>query len=194
MAHRQCRRRRRPIRPSQVSLAIQAGGASRRMGVDKALVDLAGQPLIARVIGRVAPSFGHAFIVSNKPAQLRHLGLPVLTDAVSERGSVVGIYTSLLATPTEHVLCLACDMPFVDPLLLRCLAQAAPGYEVVVACHGDYREPMAAVYARSAVPVVEDFMAEGGRRPRPRSALASCRRGGLGDGPLRPRNLPPRAP
>lgn len=134
------------------------------MGANKALVEFRGRPLIAQLIERLAPVFAHAFIVSNEPARLRHLGLPVVTDAYPESGSVVGIYTSLLASPTDYVLCLACDMPFVDPLLLRCLGEAAQGYDAAVPRHGEYLEPLAAVYRRSAVGQVEAFLEEGGRR------------------------------
>lgn len=149
---------------AQVSLALQAGGASRRMGTDKALAPFLEGSLLEWLIDRVAPAFAHAFIVANEPARFRHLGLPVVTDALPERGSAVGIYTSLLACPTERVLCLACDMPFVTPWLLRALAQGSAGYQVFVPRTGEYLQPLCAVYDRSATGAFEAFIQGGGRR------------------------------
>lgn len=150
--------------PLGVSLALQAGGASQRMGGDKALAAFVDGTLLEWVRDRVAPAFDHVFIVANEPAKFRHLGLPVVTDALQVRGSAVGIYTALLASPTDRVLCLACDMPFVTPDLLRRLVEGSAGYDVYVPRHDPYYQPLCAVYAKSAADAFEQFLAEGGRR------------------------------
>jgi molybdopterin-guanine dinucleotide biosynthesis protein A len=117
-------------RSSAVSLALQAGGASSRMGSDKALAPFGPASLLEWVVKRVAAPFPYAAVVANDPARFRHLGLPVVTDALSERGSMVGVYTALLASPTQRVLCLACDMPLVTPRLLRVLVRESAGFDV----------------------------------------------------------------
>jgi len=150
--------------PLGVSLALQAGGVSQRMGADKALMAFVDGTLLEWVRDRVASAFDHVFIVANEPAKFRHLGLPVVTDALSVRGSAVGIYTAVLASPTDRVLCLACDMPFVTPDLLRRLVEGSAGYDVYVPRHGPYYQPLCAVYAKSSADAFEQFLAEGGRR------------------------------
>ena len=79
------------------SLAIIAGGQSRRMGRDKAFVELGGKPLIEHVIQRSA-DLGQAetIIITNKPAQYAHLGLPMYRDVLPDKGSLGGIYTALV--------------------------------------------------------------------------------------------------
>jgi molybdopterin-guanine dinucleotide biosynthesis protein B len=150
--------------PPGVSLALQAGGASQRMGADKALMAFVDGTLLEWVRDRVAPAFDQVFIVANEPAKFRHLGLPVVTDALQVRGSAVGIYTAVLASPTDRVLCLACDMPFVTPDLVRRLVEGSAGYDVYVPRHDPYYEPLCAVYAKPVADAYERFLDEGGRR------------------------------
>jgi molybdopterin-guanine dinucleotide biosynthesis protein MobB len=145
-------------------VAIQCGGESRRMGGDKALLPFSGGTLLEWVRDRVAPLFEHVFIVARDVARYDGFGLPVVTDALQVRGSAVGVYTAIMASPEERVLCLACDIPFVPPQVLVDLACGSQGYDVFVPRHGEYMQPLCAVYARSAAPPYRDFLAEGRRR------------------------------
>lgn len=150
--------------PTGVSLALQAGGASRRMGGDKASREFVNGTLLEWVCDRVSAAFDHVFVVANEPAKFRYLGLPVVTDALPVRGSAVGIYTAVMASPTDRVLCLACDMPFVTPDFLRRLVEGSAGFDVYVPRHGPYFQPLCAVYGKGSADAFERFLAEGGRR------------------------------
>ncbi len=147
-----------------VALAIQCGGESRRMGGDKALLPFAGGTLLDWVRDRVTPLFEHVFIVARDVSRYGHMGLPVVTDALQTRGSAVGVYTAIAASPEEHVLCLACDMPFVPSEVLLVLAEGRADYQVYVPRHGEYMQPLCAVYSRSVGPVYQDFLMAGRRR------------------------------
>jgi molybdopterin-guanine dinucleotide biosynthesis protein A len=145
----------------EVALALLAGGDSSRMGADKTSVPFGGGTLLEWMIERVAGAFREVFVVAREPGRLRRLGLPVVRDAVDARGSVTGIYTALMASPSERVLCLACDMPMVGPDFLRCLAEGSAGYDAFVPRHGPYEEPLCAVYARAATGEFERLLADG---------------------------------
>jgi len=88
----------------------------------------------------------------------------VIRDAVDARGSAIGIYTALLAAPTDRVLCLACDMPLMSPDLLRCLAEGSAGHDAFVPRHGGLLEPLCAVYGRRAAQAFEVVVGEGDPR------------------------------
>ena len=150
--------------PSGVSLAIQAGGASRRMGGDKALLPFAEGTLLEWMVRHAAPSFRHAFIVAKDPTRYRHLGLPVVIDTVAESSSIMGIRSAVLSSPTDRVLCLACDMPFVTPALLRRLVAGSAGWDAFVPRHGPYFQPLCAVYDRRVAGALEDMVTAGERR------------------------------
>lgn len=124
------------------------------MGRDKATADFVGGSLAQWMLARLAPGFRHVLVASRDPGRLAQLGVPVVADARPERASLVGIYSALLASPVERVLCVACDMPFVTPCLLRCLAEASRGFDVLVPRHSGLLEPLCAVYHRSLIPVV----------------------------------------
>lgn len=147
-----------------VALAIQCGGESRRMGGDKALLPFVGGTLLEWVRDRVTPLFEHVFIVARDVSRYGHMGLPVVTDALQTRGSAVGVYTAIAASPEEHVLCLACDMPFVPAEVLLALAEGRADYQVYVPRHGQYMQPLCAVYSRSAGIAYHEFLMAGRRR------------------------------
>lgn len=137
-----------------MALALLAGGASSRLGRDKASAEFIGGSLAEWMLARLAPGFENVFVVAKDPDRFAHLGVPVVADARPETASIVGVYSALLASPVERVLCLACDMPFVTPRLLRCLADVSADFEVLVPRHGGLLEPLCAVYSRALIPVI----------------------------------------
>lgn len=149
---------------NDVSLALLAGGLSTRMGEDKAFAPFRDGTLLEWMRDRLAPLFRHAFVVVRDPSRFHHLGLPVVNDALPEIGSAVGVYSAALASPTERVVCVACDMPFVPPRLVRVLADMSEGFEVFVPRHGSYLQPLCAVYSKGTLDPYLEFIRSGRRR------------------------------
>ncbi len=100
------------------SLVIQAGGQSRRMGQDKALLPFLGQPLIQRGITRLSHLADEVLVTTNHPENYSFVGLPLYPDIIPDRGALSGLYTALHAAHYDTVMVVACDMPFVSPALL----------------------------------------------------------------------------
>jgi len=141
---------------SALSLAIIAGGQSRRMGRDKAFVELGGISLIERVIQRSA-DLGQAetILITNKPADYAHLRLPMHRDALADKGSLGGIYTALLRAQNPAVLVLACDMPFVNADMLRfMIAQLDADTDIVVPRVDGYPQALHAIYRKTCIPPI----------------------------------------
>lgn len=149
---------------SSVSLALLAGGMSTRMGEDKAFASFSGGTLLEWMRDRTAHLFPQVFVVTKDAFRFHDLGLPVVNDAIAEGGSAVGVYTAVLASPTERVICMACDMPFVPARLLRELAEKSEGYDVFVPKHGQYMQPLCAVYSKRTLDAYRKFILSGGRR------------------------------
>lgn len=100
--------------------AILAGGQGRRMGgADKALLPLAGRPLIAHAIDRLEPQVERLCISANgDPARLARFGLPVLPDQAASQGPLSGILAALdWAAPlgATHLVTAPTDAPFLPP-------------------------------------------------------------------------------
>jgi molybdopterin-guanine dinucleotide biosynthesis protein A len=133
-----------------LSIVIQAGGHSSRMGEDKALKLFLGKPLIARVVERVSHLADELLLTTNHPGEYEFLGLPLFQDIIAERGALGGLYTALSSASGDLVAVVACDMPFVNPGLLalgRERLQATPADLVVAQSEAGF-EPFHAVYRR----------------------------------------------
>ncbi|MEO0564310.1 MAG: molybdenum cofactor guanylyltransferase, partial [Chloroflexota bacterium] len=145
-----------------VSVAILAGGASRRMGQNKAFILLEGKPLIQHVIDAVIPLQCPVVIIANDKASYTPFGLPVYADLKPGCGSLGGIYTALKVCTTPHVLCLACDMPFVDSSLLRFLIGQSPDEVDAVVPRVDGRpQPLHAVFHQRVAPTIAQQLNQG---------------------------------
>jgi molybdopterin-guanine dinucleotide biosynthesis protein A len=144
---------------------ILAGGASRRMGENKALLALEGRKLIERVADALAALTDDILIIANEAEPYRFLDRPIIPDIRPGYGPLMGLYSGLKAARGELALLVAVDMPFLSPDYLRFLLALAPGYDVVIPRTGHRLHPLCAVYRReSCLPAIEQAIARGQRR------------------------------
>ncbi len=143
--------------------AILAGGASSRMGANKALMKFQGEPLIARIakVLTSCPAISEILLITNTPAEYEFLHLPSFPDIQPGKGPLGGIYTALSRTKFSRALVVACDMPFITPELLDYLCRGSEGAEVCVLESEKGVEPLCAVYAKSCLPVIEKQLRDG---------------------------------
>ncbi len=150
-----------------VSLVIQAGGESRRMGSDKALLPFLGQPLILRPLSRLAHLANEVLVTSNHPEEYRFLGLSPTPDVLPGMGSLGGLYTALSIARYPLVAVIGCDMPFASPALLAYQLELIQDDEAdaVMPRSQAGSEPFHAVYRRQAcLPQVESALQAGSQR------------------------------
>jgi molybdopterin-guanine dinucleotide biosynthesis protein A len=144
--------------------AILCGGKARRMGTDKVALPLGGTPLVERVWQRAAGVAGTVVAVGGAP-DVGHLGVAVVPDRYPGADSMGGIATALGYAAERYedawVLVLACDVPFLEPALLRHLACRRCGHDVVVPRVAAGYEPLCALYRSTCLPVFEEFIRSG---------------------------------
>ena len=130
---------------------ILAGGRSSRMGgEDKCFLPLAGEPLLAHVLARIAPQTSAILINSNSDAvKYRGFGAPVASDAVPGfQGPLAGLLTGMIWARerhgASHVLSVPCDTPFLPTDLVRRLEQAIrrDRTEIAIARDAERRHPV----------------------------------------------------
>lgn len=146
------------------TLAIQAGGESRRMGQNKALMSFMGKPLIQQVVRRLAGLADETFVIANRPELYAFLALPLYPDLVPGRGALGGLLTALRYAKHPSVAVVACDMPFASPSLLRYQVQrlAEKNVDVVAPLTALGLEPLHAIYRReTCLPIIEAAVAAG---------------------------------
>src|SRR3972149_1222884 len=147
-----------------VTIVIQAGGASLRMGRDKGLVPLAGKPMLTHLLERGAGRGEDVRITPNRPQDYGFAGVRLVQDTRPGAGALGGLHTALSAARGETVLVLACDMPFASRPLLEHLLSLAPQADVVIPKWRGEFEPLCAVYAKQCLAPVEAALDAGERR------------------------------
>lgn len=139
---------------NDVTVAIMAGGKSSRMGRDKSFVAFAGRPLIETVLSRVDGLGAETLLITNKPADYAHLGLPMFSDVYPDCGPLGGIYTAIHHASHPHVLVVACDMPWLNRDLLAYLIRLREEADVIVPRWTKYPEPLHAIYSKACLPPI----------------------------------------
>jgi molybdopterin-guanine dinucleotide biosynthesis protein A len=148
-------------RDQDYTTAIMAGGKSSRMGVDKALVPLLGKPMIEHVLDRVGDMGTEQIIVTNDPQKYSYLGLPLFSDIYVNHGPLGGLHAALAHAAGDHVLVVACDMPWLNRSLLEYMVSIRASADVIVPRWTRFPEPLHAVYSRSCLePVVASLEAQ----------------------------------
>jgi len=139
-----------------VSIAVLAGGQSKRMGQDKAFLEVGNQMVIERILSRVQPLTDDLFISTNSPNKYRRFELRLVGDVYPNKAALGGIYSAIHAARHNHVLVVACDMPFLNVDLLRYLINLAPTADVVAPMiEPPQPETMHAVYSKKCLPAIE---------------------------------------
>ena len=144
-----------------VTAFVLAGGKSSRMGSDKALLELAGRPLLRHALDMARALTENVKIVGD-PAKYAAFGI-VVPDVYHDRGPLGGIHAALVHSITELNLILATDLPFVEPEFLRHLITIADATKALVTVPqiGAYFEPLCAVYRKPFASIAETALSQG---------------------------------
>lgn len=145
-----------------VSAIVLAGGASSRMGFNKAFARLGqGGTLIEKAVAKVAMLSPDVIVVANDEETYRNLGVRVSPDVYPGTGSLGGIYSGLLAAQHQHALVVACDMPFLSLPLWRYMLSIPRDYDVLLPRLHGQPEPLHAIYSKQCVGPIKDLLERG---------------------------------
>lgn len=147
---------------TDVTGVLLAGGKSRRMGQDKRFLLVGGRPLYERSLAVLRSLFQNVRIVIAQDSPPLLSDVPVLRDLVPNCGTLGGIYTGLKEAPTEHIFTVACDMPFLNPEVIRYLVSLKSAADIVIVRSDHGLQPTHAVYSRHCLRLFEE-MARVGR-------------------------------
>ena len=125
--------------------AVLAGGLSTRMGAPKALVELAGLPLVSRIVATVGSAGLEPLVIAKPDSPLPKLDCRVLSEPSEPRHPLTGLVAALSASAGRGVVAIACDMPLVPAKFLTWIAQLE---EEIAVCQVDGRlEPLLGRYS-----------------------------------------------
>jgi len=140
---------------------VLAGGASTRMGRDKALLPYRGATLVKYIASVVEQAAGSVALIGDE-RRYRDLGYPVYADKIPHCGPMGGIYTALSVTATDWNLVVACDMPLLSAAVLERLVERAfkSSADCIVGTASGEPEPLCAAYHRRLLPALEGAIAD----------------------------------
>ena len=158
-----------------LSAAALAGGQSRRMGTDKALLPLVtgGQPMLGLVLERLSAVADDVLVVANDQERYASFGARVVPDLHPQVGALGGIQAAVAWSAHEHCLVVACDMPFLSLPLLQRMAGEPRNYDVLIPLiPGESRQrgdglvyqTLHAIYSKRCLPFIEQRIADGQRQ------------------------------
>lgn len=144
---------------------ILSGGTSRRMGSDKALMQLNGKPFLYWISEALRPLVTSILIVSNNESHKPYAD-QVVADLQADQGPLMGIYSGLKATTTDLNLIVSCDLPLVSTAILANLVERWNESSPLVTyqtAHG--RSPIVGLMDKTICePLVQQLLEQGERR------------------------------
>ena len=154
------------VSQADVTGLVLCGGASRRMGRDKALLEWHGRSLIERALEALAPVAGERLLACGRSPRYEELGFSLVLDETEDGGPLAGLEAGLAAAQGAWVVAVACDMPRLTPGLVEGLLEHAGAADADGAVYEvDGRvEPLCGVYHRRCLPAVRASLAAGRRR------------------------------
>lgn len=157
---------------STVAGIILAGGRSRRMGRDKALLPLPGDnqsTFISHQAALLSAFCDEVILVARHEEQAANCVLPgvtVVIDQVPEVGPLMGLYSGLRSMQAPHALVVAVDMPFIQPELIAFLLSFSCDDALLIPVVDDVPQVLLAIYPRSLLLTIEICLHAGERGPR----------------------------
>lgn len=152
-------------RISGATALVLAGGRGRRLGgVDKALLPLAGRPMVERVLEVLRPLFEQILFVAAAEEPYASFGLPVAIDRHASAGPLAGLEAGLAAAKSPRAFAVACDMPSLSGELIRFLAALDTEAQAVVPVAGGRLQPLHAFYQTELAAEAKSALEDGVRR------------------------------
>ena len=148
--------------PKDMCAVILAGGQNRRIPAVKGFLELNGKAFIEIQRDALLKLFPRVFISTNNPELYFHLGLEMVGDILPGRGPMSGIMTILKLPYSRYVFVVACDMPFINAILVEHLkAQWSDAWDAVIPMYGGTTQPLCGMYSAAIAGKMERSLLKG---------------------------------
>lgn len=139
---------------------ILAGGKSRRMGMDKRFLEVGGQAMLARTIAVCETLFDDVMLVTGMPETPIETPHRVVHDVIPDCATLGGIYTGLSYASQDYGFVVACDMPWLQPDLVKFLVERLKeaAYDVIIPKLQSGLQPTHAVYSKRCLPFLKEML------------------------------------
>lgn len=151
-----------------LGLIILAGGSSRRMGRDKAMLPVGGKTLIEHILFQAEGFFAETYLSVSRIGRLNFLEGTMIPDTHPGQGPLAGLYSALKASRYEKNFVTSCDVPVIRPEFIRKLLKHGRDFEIVIASvDGARPEPLFGIYDRRVLHTAKNILEAGERSVLP---------------------------
>jgi molybdopterin-guanine dinucleotide biosynthesis protein A len=147
----------------EIAGVILAGGRSRRMGCDKALLMIGGEPVILRIARALSSVFHEVLISAGDSRRYSSLGIPVIADIFKEAGPLSGIHAAL-SLLGKDIFVVPCDKPLITPELISSVLSLSIPNRITIVTDGFSIHPLLGIYPKVILPDLNRYLEGGGRR------------------------------
>ena len=140
---------------------ILSGGKNRRMGENKAFIEIEGVPIVSRIYTLFKELFQEVIIVTNQPELFKNFDSKISSDLIPNQGALGGLYTGLYFSNFQYSFCVACDMPFIKKALVQYIINHIEGEDVIVPRTEDGLQPLHAIYSKNCLDPIKNIMEQG---------------------------------
>lgn len=142
---------------ADITGVVLAGGQSKRMGFNKAEVEMHGESMLMRMIDKLK-EITSTILVSIGTVSYPNVPLPQIPDKHPQCGPLGGIYSVLKASKTSLNLVVSCDIPLVSISLLEHIVEKAKESNALITLpvdHDGQLQMMCAVYHKDILPILQ---------------------------------------
>ncbi len=138
-----------------ITAIVLAGGKSKRMGKEKALLHIGEKTLIEIMIDKLKTLFPNIILSTNSPENFTFLKIRMVEDFYKNVGPLGGIHAGLTESNTEKNFIISCDLPLMSTEMIEYLCNFNSSKKIVVCKSGDYIEPTFGIYSREILEDIE---------------------------------------
>lgn len=137
---------------------ILAGGHSSRMGTNKALLKIKGEPIILLLIKKLEKFFNDIIIISNSPKEFEFTGKKVFEDFYPGFGPLAGIHSALKNSITEENFIISCDLLLITSDVIDYLLKFNTQKDAILYKEKSFVQPLCAIYNRKVYLIAESLL------------------------------------
>ncbi|MEW6067452.1 MAG: molybdenum cofactor guanylyltransferase [Nitrospirota bacterium] len=143
---------------------ILAGGDNRRLHIIKGLIEIHGKRIIESNIEILKRMFKRVIISTNNPEIYFYTGALIIGDIIKYKGPMTGIFSALSNIAFSDIFVIACDMPFINPKLIRYIIDNwDEKWDAVIPIFDKKPQPLFGIYSKKIAESMERSI-KGGRR------------------------------
>lgn len=140
---------------TDITAIILAGGKSKRMGKEKALLHIGEYTIIDVLVSKLKDRFNKIILSTNSPENFTFLKIPMVEDFYKNVGPLGGIHAGLIESETEKNFIISCDLPLMSTEMIDFICNYKTDKKIVVCKTGDYLEPTFGIYSKDIVDEIE---------------------------------------